>query len=798
MKHYVLALGLLFSMSCALAQQIKVNNAQISGKVLEEATGEGLAFANVILKDADQNLIQGVITDETGTYNLKEVPLGNFVIEASYNGFGTYSQPVEINASRQKTELNPIVLKEDATLLNEVVLTGEVSQVSLRMDKKIFRVGKDVLSQSTSVSEVLENVPSVSVDPSGTVMLRGNANVTILINGRRSGLTSAQALEQISSDNVDRVEVITTPSARYEASGSAGIINIILKKNTKGGLTGRLSGGLGAPTDSRGSGSLSYKTDKLNLFTTLGIRYTNYEGDYTKQQRSTRNNETVFLNQVQDQHRHDDGRWIYIGADYYLNDKSTFTTAFYRNETKDTDVTDFIYDYSSIGAVIDSTLITDGNSKERRSYNQLEMNYTKTFAKKGRKLTFDLQYDFYDSKMKWNVINHKVNPILEPNFNLRTLSTDKNNDIALQTDYITPLGEHANLEFGAKLENRRVKDSFTAEEKVNESFEIIDDLENKIAYDERIIGAYIQYGNELGKFSYLLGMRVEDTKINIKDVDGVYDNANAYTNLFPTLNFGYAFSDDLNLGVSYSKRINRPSLRLLNPFSELEDFNSRFFGNPNLKSAYTDAIEISALLRGSNFTLSPSVYYSFTTNSTRFYTAQNDAGIFETGAYNLDEEKRIGIELSSSYNPYKWLSFNGSFNAYRFNQDGEFETQNLKYSDHTWFTSLSSSIKFNQGLTFQSRFNYQGKRGDAQSMRKAVSYLNMGISKKLFQNQANLTFNVSNVFNSRKYRTETTGTNFFINENRSRNAARWSLSFSYRFDGKTGFKNRRVQRSNRN
>jgi len=798
MKYYLFAFGLLFTTSYSIAQQSTLSTAEISGKVLEETTGEGLAFANVILKDADQNLIQGVITNEEGTYNLKEIPVGSFIIEASYTGFGTYTQQVEIKVERQKTNLDPIVLKEDPTQLNEVIVTGEVSQVSLRLDKKIFRVGKDVLSQSTSVSEVLENVPSVSVDPSGTVMLRGNANVTILINGRRSGLTSAQALEQISSDNVDRVEVITTPSARYEASGSAGIINIILKKNTKGGLTGRLSAGLGNPTDSRGSGSLSYKTDKLNLFTTLGIRYTNYEGDYTRQQRSIRNNETVFLDQVQDQHRHDDGQWIYIGADYYINDKNTFTTAFYRNETKDTDVTDFIYDYSSNSSVLDSTLITDGNSKERRSYNQLEMNYTKTFAKKGRKLTFDLQYDFYDSTMKWNVINHKVNPIIEPNFNLRTVSTDKNNDIALQTDYITPIGEQAKLEFGAKLENRSVKDSFTAEELINDSYELIDDLDNKIAYDERIIGAYIQYGNEKGKFSYLLGLRIEDTDINIKDEVGEFDSANHYTNLFPTLNLGYAFNDNMNMGVSYSKRINRPSLRLLNPFSELEDFNSRFFGNLDLKPAYTDAVEASALVRGSNFTLNPSIYYSYTTNSTRFFTTQNEAGIFETGAYNLDEEERIGVEISASYNPLKWLSFNGSLNAYKFNQEGAFGTQNLKYSDDTWFTTLSSSIKFNHGITFQGRYNYQGKRGDAQSLRKPVSYLNMGLSKKLFDNQGNLTFNVSNVFNSRKYSTETTGTNFFLSDIRSRNAARWSLSFSYRFDGKTGFKNRNAQRSNRN
>ncbi len=798
MKYYLLAIGLLFSGNCMLAQQSNVSSAEISGKVLEETTGEGLAFANVILKDADQNLIQGVITDESGVYNLKEIPLGNFTIEASYTGFGTITQSIEIKAARQKTKLNPIVLKEDPTLLNEVVLTGEVSQVSLRMDKKIFRVGKDVLSQSTSVSEVLENVPSVSVDPSGTVMLRGNANVTILINGRRSGMTSAQALEQIPSDNVDRVEVITTPSARYEASGSAGIINIILKKNIKGGLTGQLQAVVGTPDDYRLAGSFSYKTDKLNLFTNIGIRYTDYEGDYTKQQSSSRNNETVFLDQVQDQHRHDDGKWIYIGADYYINETNTFTTAFYRNETEDTDVTDYIYDYSSNSSAIDSTLITDGNSKEHRSYNQLEMNYTKTFAKKGRKLTFDLQYDFWDSNMKWKVVNRKEFPVQAPNFNLRTTAINENNDIALQTDYVTPFGENSKLELGIKLENRQVKDGFVAKEFVNDAYRVLDNIDNNIDYEERIFGAYVQFGNKIGKFSYLLGLRLEDTNISIKDQEGDYDSNIGYTNLFPSLNLGYAVSDNTNLGLSYSKRINRPSLWQLNPYSELVDFNTRFFGDPTLASAFTDAIELSLLQNGSNFTINPSIYYAYTTKGVSYYTNQNSDGIFETNIINLDQEKRIGLELSASYNPLKWLSFNGDFNAYHFSQEGQYETQNLDFADETWQTSLSSRVKLNDGLSFQSRFTYQGKQGDAQSMRKAMSYLNMGMSKKLFNNKANLTFRASNVFNSRKTKRETTGTDFFVSQVSSRNAARWSLSFTYKFDGKTGFKDRNAQRSNRN
>ncbi|MEE9363165.1 MAG: TonB-dependent receptor [Cellulophaga sp.] len=797
MKKLLLSILAMVTVTFSWAQQSKNGNATISGKVVEQSSGQALPFASVVLKNSQQELVQGVITDEDGLFNITEIPVGAFTVEVSYTGFGIHTQTVEIKTKRQKSSLETIVLKEGTTNLSEVVVTGEISQVSLRLDKKVFRVGKDVLSQSTSVSEVLENVPSVTVDPSGTVRLRGSANVTILINGRRSGLTSAQALEQLPSENVDRVEVITTPSARYEASGSAGIINIILKKNVKNGLTGRIGGTVGTPADYRGTGSLSYKTDKVNLFGTVGIRYTDYEGDYSRKQTSTRNGQTIYLDQVQDQHRHDDGKWYYFGADYYLNDKNTITTAFYRNETEDTDVTDFIYEYTSTGIAVDSTLVTDGNSKEHRSYNQLEMNYTKTFEKEDRKLTFDFQYDFWNSTMRWGVLTRKIQPIQESLYNLQTISTNKNNDIALQSDYVTPLGVHSKLELGVKFENRHVKDGFVAQELVNATYETMDGLDNNIKYDEQIIATYAQYGNKKGKFSYLLGLRMEATMTKIIGTEGNLNKKNDYVDLFPTLNLGYVFSENTNMGLNYSHRINRPSLWQLNPFSEIEDFNTRFYGDPTLKPAYTDIVELSLLRNSKGFTFNPSVYYSHTTNTTQWNTVQNNEGVFVNSIINLDMETRLGFEFSASYSPLKWLSFNGNFNAYKFTQEGMVDGRSLDYDDSTWFSSLGTRIKMGKGLAFQSRLNYQGVSNTAQTSEKALWYLNAGLSKKLFNNKGDLTFRVSNIFDTRKSKSETTGANFFVSSVRSRNAARFALSFSYKFDGNTGFKNRNAQRRNR-
>ena len=797
LKNILHFLFFLLALTSLYSQGTGSSGGELYGELLEGKTDLPLPYASVVLKDGDGNIVEGVITDDAGIFRIAGIKPGSFIVEIQYNGFQTFSRNVQIESDRQVVDLGTIRLKEDATQLNEVVVTGETSQVSLRLDKKVFNVGKDILAQSGSVTDVLGNVPSVSVSPSGGVSLRGNSNVTILINGRRSGLTSNQALEQIPSDNVERVEVISNPSARYDASGSAGIINIILKKNKDKGLGGQVRLVTGIPTDLRIIGSLNYKTERLNFFSNLGIRYTDYVGLYTTDQETTIDGTMVTLNQRQDEDRHDDGQFFYFGTDYYINDNNTITTAFLRNETRDSDGTHLNYEYSSSGTR-DSTLFTFGTSKEKRSYNQLEMNYTKTFEKEGKKFTMDLQYDFWDSTKDFIIETSQTLPANQDVSNLRTTSDQKNNDFAIQSDFVTLLNENSNLELGIKYEKRLVENGFLAEEFTGQDFQSIDGFNNDLDYDEQILGVYTQYGNKIEEFSYLLGLRFESTSVKINDDLGNFNQANSYGKLFPTINLGFDISKKAKLQGSYSKRINRPFLWQLNPFSELSDFNSRFAGNPNLQPSFSDASELALLIRGDNFALNPSIYYSHTTDNIEYYTTQSEEGFFLTSLTNIDSESRLGIEISLSYNPFKWLGLNGELNAYTFDKKGKVETIILDASNETWRTSWSLNIKPINGLNFQSRFNYRGKNKDAQTTTKSVSSLNLGISKGLFGDKGSLIFNVSNVFNTNKYREEITGENFVIDRLSNFNAARWTLSFVYKFNKKGGEESREAKRSNRN
>ncbi len=795
MKSIIVFLGCLFLSISAFSQNSQ-KIGTIQGKVVS-ITNETLPYASVILKDSNQKLVEGTVTDENGGFTFTKVAVGSYNLEVQYIGFVSNTRSVSISKLTRKVNLSSIQLKEDGTTLDEVVIQGETSEVTLKLGKKVFNVGKDLSSQNGSATDVLGNVPSVNVSPTGVVSLRGNSNVQIMINGRRSALTQSQALEQISADLIKSVEVITNPSAKYAASGAAGIINIILKKNRKAGINGQVRLVSGIPDDYRAYGNINYKANKFNFFTNFGTRYTDYEGTYTKQQVTTNNGITTSLNQDEDENRHDDGTMYYVGTDYSFNDKNTLTVAYYRNETKDTDVTYLSYDFSNAGANTQS-LFTTGNSKEIRDYNQIEANYTKLFDTKGRRFTIDFQYDYWNSEKKWNLVTDETFPTTTSISTIQTRGTGETNDLAFQADYSTPINKSTNFEAGAKFESRDISNYFLAEELVNGNFETIDNIDNTLNYKEKIASAYVQLNGKKNKVSYQFGLRLENTDVSINASDNSLDTDNTYTNIFPSATVGYEFKENLSGQLSYSKRINRPSLWFLNPFYELKDFTARFTGNPSLKPTYTDAFEVSFIYNINKLRLSPSIYYLNSKDVIQFETKKDGNGVFIQSPINLDEEKRYGVELSASLSPLKWLRFNSDFNLYSYKQNGIIDGKDAGFSDNTWFVNFTTNIKVSKSTRMQTSFYYQGERSNAQITTEPITNLNFGISTNILKNKGSIIFNASNILNTRTDIQEIVGTNYKINQERSRNAQRFSLSFVYKFNQKPSDKNRRANRSNRN
>ncbi|MBE5320904.1 TonB-dependent receptor [Pedobacter sp. MR2016-19] len=764
-----------------------------SGQVKEKSSNIEIPFVSIAILDLEGKNIASGMADEKGNFSISIMQKGKITIEFNFMSYRKISQPIETD--KNKFDLGTILMEPDPMVLKEVSITATKSAVSLTLDKKVFEVGKDILSQSGSVTELLSGVPSVSVAPGGAVSLRGNSSVLVLINGRRSGLTAGAALEQLPADQVEKVEVIANPSSKYDASGSAGIINIVLKKNKKSGFNGqvRLVGGI--PNETRFSPSLNYKSNKLNLFSTIGLRFSDYVGLYKTDQNVIQNGINSRLNQRQDENRHDDGRLVYFGADYQPDSLNTITVAYLLNATKDHDKTKLAYNYFS--SVQDSSLIRLGESWERRNYNQLEFNYTKLFKKPGKKLTVDMQYDFWNSTKNWNLSTQRILPSLQQRPEIRTNSIGSSKDFAAQSDMVIPISNNSTVEYGIKAENRKVSTGFLAESETANVWFIIDDIDNDVAYNEFIGSAYMQFRSKIKNFSYQLGLRSEYTEVNIMDSRGLYDSKKDYLKLFPTVHLGYSLSKSTSLQLSYSRRINRPNLNSLYPFNELTDYNSRYIGNPNLNPSYANVFELGLLGHIGVLTVNPSFYYQHNNGVIIDYSYRED-GLFISMPINIRLEERSGAELLLLYNPYKWLKMNMELNVYHFNQAGIYASQDFGYSGNTFTSRFGTQVKLQSKFSVQARYNFSGAVNNAQSNLKSVHAIDMGVGQSFLKDKASLLFDVSNLFNLRKFSTTTTGREFIISQVVSPNAARYRLTFVYRLNLSGDQSVRQAKSGNRN
>jgi len=756
----------------------------VTGKVIDNTTQQALEYATVTILDTNTNkVLEGGITNEKGDFSL-EVAKGVYTIKVEFISFKSYESK---NVSVAKDiNLGIISLEEDLEALGEVKIVAEKSTVELKLDKKVFNVGKDLLTQGGTVNDILDNVPSVSVDAGGGISLRGNGNVRILINGKPSALVANNGLDQIPAETIEKVEVITNPSARYEAQGTAGIINIILKKNKKGGFSGSVQVGAGDPRDFRANVNLTYKTDKINFFTNVGYRNSNFFGEEITRQVVTNNGIANGLTQFNDEKRNDDAYNIFFGGDYYINEKNTLTASFYHTLLKNTDETRLNYSYLDANGAVDSTISRIENYKEPQNFNRLEMNYVKTFDKEGQKLEMDVQYDFWNDDEQERIRQQRTAPATTEFTTINSDDVESSKDFLFQANFVSPLTETSRLETGLRTEIRRITSDYT----VHIDDVVVPTLDNELDYSERIYAAYAQYGNKIGKFSYLLGLRVEYSDIGIDDEKRLFNDDKDYTNLFPTAHFTYEVADRTDIQLSYSRRINRPAFWHLNPFGGLTDFRNLFTGNPDLDPMYTNAFEAAFLKRWGKFTINPSVYYQHTTDFFNFVTNQTDDGNFVTFPVNLDTEDRFGLEVVMTYNPFKWWRLSGEFNFFQYDQKGDFEGQNFDTKDEAWFTRINSRMRFKKGLSMQASFNYTGRNQNGQTLQKAQYFADFAISKDIFGDKGAITLNVRNIFDSRIQDRVVSGENFRLESERKFIGRRIALSFVYRFNRKKGQRDR--------
>lgn len=764
-----------------IAQTLK--NIRITGRVLNQQSQSPLENALIILSSVqDVKKIQTGKTNKKGEFEI-QMEAGGWNINIEFNTF----KPIVLENRLIEQDLNmgDLFLNENYQLLETVTVSGEKSNASLNLDKKVFYTGKDLMAKGGSANDVLNNVPSVNVDVNGAVSLRGNSGVRILIDGKPSVISLNNGLEQIPASQIEKVEVITNPSAKYEAQGTAGIINIVLKKNTLSGLNGSVQAGVGDPVNYNGNINLSYKQEKFNLFSNIGFRFRNLHIKEDRTQTTLQNGVKSLLLQNNQTNRRDQAYNFYIGGDYYINDKNTLTGSFYHSTLIINNHIDYEYNYFNQINRMDSLIQRYEHYREPKKYNQLELNYAKNFEQKDKNWTTSLRYDFWNDDENQNINQYTLFPIQSTQPNLVTRNIESSNDLFVQSDY-THTKDDSKLEIGLRGDFRAIKSDYQAT--ANDA--MLEKYNNKLNYNENLLGAYIQWGDKINKWSYLLGLRSELSLIRISDRASIFTNNKQYIDFFPTAHLGYALKENTTLQLSYSRRIDRPGFWQLNPFGGLSDLRNLTIGNPDLNPTYTHSLELSLLTKINKFTLTPSVYYKNTANYFQYVLKQTEDGNFLRTPVNLDDEERYGLEVSATYKPFSWWNLALNFNYYGFRQKGQFEGKEYRSRDEMWTSQINSRMKLPKNLAIESVFTYRSRYQDIQSVNKPVYKLNIAVSKDLFKEKMTLSIAFNNIFNSLIERQELNTPDYQLQSKAYGVGRIINLTVAYRFNRKKGEKDR--------
>ena len=737
---------------------------KLTGIVLDKETREPLEYATISLTNKRfPERIQGGITDAKGNFNLEVFP-GQYTISIEYIGFDKIN--IENKVLRENEDLGRIELEIAAETLQEVELVGERTEVEIRLDKRIYNVGKDITVRGGSVADVLDNVPSVSVDVEGNIALRGNENVRILINGKPSGLvglSGPQGLRSLPAESIEKVEVVTSPSARYEASGTAGILNIILKKEELEGFNGSFILNGGYPTTYGGNATLNWRTKKLNLFSTTSLRNSESRGGGIFE--SENFNPVRFVNEDRDYQRFRNSIFFNLGAEYFFNDKTSLTlSGFVRKSNNESNNTTEIENLNASGLVIDRFGRYQFEEEVDNSQ-QFTANFTKKFDEKGHELIIEFQTEASGEDESDFAENTST-------FNQESETLEDQSRTLLQMDYVWPVNENTQFELG-------YRGNFSTQETDYNVFDLLESgrtpnvqLTNFLGFTQNVNAAYTQFGQKIEQFSYLMGLRMEKTHIEIDQRTSNIYKEKDYTDWFPTLNLSYEFSEKENITLGYSRRIRRPRSWSLNPFRSLTSLTFFREGNPDLDPSYSNLYDLGYLKRWDKFTFNGSIYYQKATQVIERITEATGELVvvsedplvelpqFRSTSINLSENARTGTEFTLTYTPKRRVRISGNFNIFNSETIGSYKGVALDREIISWFARLNSSFPIPFGINTQFNGFYFGPRANAQTESKGVVTFSGALNKPLFNDKATLSFRVSDILNSSKRKSTTETADF--------------------------------------
>jgi outer membrane receptor protein involved in Fe transport len=763
---------------------------RITGKVIEAASGQAVEYATITLYRAkDSTMADGVITGRTGHFEFLLVRPGNYYIIAQFIGFRKmFISGIAIRPDKLEADLGPIELRTEVTSLGEVEIVGEVPLVEYQLDKKVVNVDQQISAQGGTAVDVLERVPSVQTDLEGNVTLRGSSSFTVLIDGKPSLLEGSDALNQIPAATIDKIEIITNPSAKYDPDGTAGIINVLTKKNALKGISGIMNVSAGTEPSYSGSLQLSYKARKTNV--TFGADYAdrNMKGYRESYRESYFGDTTSFLQTNSNNLMGRESFSLRAGVDQELSRTNTLTLegsfrmfgmkreSESRNENwssiDDVRLNYFTYD------------IDDGNHPGW----QLTFRDVQKFKPENSELSLQVTYnqspDEADMATRQDLLDDEWTDTLQNILNYRRYEGEMEKEFRGDLDFKYTLPNKGFIEAGfqTRLEHSDIDYQYFDFDTLAGDWILNTDYSSRFDFVHDIQALYATYAHEFKSFSIKGGLRAEYTHRELDETGGEEDYLFEQFDIYPSAYFTYKLPLDQQVQLSYSKRVNRPRPNMLNPYPNFSDAFSSFTGNPELEPEYAHAMELNYQKYFGASYITVESYYRITTNKMTRIQALDDQGVLILTMDNIDDDRSLGIEASADIRIKKWLNINPVVTVYDYKLNSSENGEESSRSSTNWDAGLEVTADLKTSTRLRFTMDYEGPSVTVDGTREGTFFMGFAARQNFLDNNLSLTLNIRDILDSRHMKGTSESVDFYSNNEMWRQAPVFSLTVIYKWN----------------